>query len=197
MEQLRLFVAVELPPEVREALAGLQKGMRPRCGPGVRWTRPEGIHLTLKFLGDVTQAEVARLEKALGRAALGQVVFELSLGSTGFFPNPHRPRVLWTGLEGETERLKALARRVEEELSPLGFHTEGRPFTPHLTLARLGERLGSAQREAFDSTVQSAPWRPGHPFAVDGLSLVRSHLNPAGAVYTCLHRAPLTTAPVR
>jgi 2'-5' RNA ligase len=196
MEQLRLFVAVELPPEVREALAGLQEGSRHQCGPGVRWTRPEGVHLTLKFLGEVAQTQVAPIEEALAKAARGQAAFKLSLGSTGFFPNPRRPRVLWVGIEGETERLKALARRVEEELSPLGFPTEGRPFTPHLTLARLGERLGPAQREAIGSVVQSAPWRPGRPFAVDGLSLMRSRLDPAGAVYTCLQWAPLaTTAP--
>ncbi|MDP7470452.1 MAG: RNA 2',3'-cyclic phosphodiesterase, partial [Dehalococcoidia bacterium] len=121
MEQLRLFVAVELPPETRETLVALQEDMRPQCDPGVRWTRPEGIHLTLKFLGEVAQPQVAPIEEALGRVTWRQDAFKLSLGSTGFFPNSHRPRVLWVGIEGEAERLKALTRRVEDELSLLGF----------------------------------------------------------------------------
>ncbi|MEE9201816.1 MAG: RNA 2',3'-cyclic phosphodiesterase, partial [Dehalococcoidia bacterium] len=101
MEQLRLFVAVELPPEVREALAGLQGELRPRGSPGVRWVGPEGIHLTLKFLGGVPRAQVAPVEEALRGAASGQAAFSLSLGMPGFFPHPHRPRVFWVGIEGE------------------------------------------------------------------------------------------------
>jgi 2'-5' RNA ligase len=192
MEQLRLFVAVELPPEVRDALSALQQELRPRGGPGVRWVRPEGIHLTLKFLGGVPRQQVPLVEEALGRAASGQTAFGLSLGMPGFFPSPRRPRVLWVGIEGEVEQLTALARRVEEEMSALGFPAEERPFAPHLTLARLGEKLAPAQREDFGRAAQSAPWHPGHPFSVDGVSLMRSQLSPQGAIYSCLHTAPLT-----
>lgn len=192
MEQLRLFVAVELPPGVREALAGLQQELRPRGGPGVRWVRPDGIHLTLKFLGDVPHPQVPQVEEALRSAASGQAAFGLGLGVSGFFPNPHRPRVFWVGIEGEVEQLTALARRVEEALSPLGFPTEGRPFAPHLTLARLGERLSPAQRDDFGRAAQSAHWHPGHHFTVDGVSLIRSQLTPQGAIYSCLHRVALS-----
>jgi 2'-5' RNA ligase len=99
--------------------------------------------------------------------------------------------VFWVGIEGEVERLTALARRVEEALSALGFPPEEPPFTPHLTLARLGEKLAPAQRAAFGRAAQSAPWHPGHPFTVDGVSLMRSQLTPQGAIYTCLHRVAL------
>ncbi|MEK7848688.1 MAG: RNA 2',3'-cyclic phosphodiesterase, partial [Chloroflexota bacterium] len=155
-EQLRLFVAVELPPGVRAALAGLQRELRPRCGAGVRWVDAKGIHLTLKFLGGVEGARVPPVQAAVEQAASGQAAFRLSLGSTGFFPNPRRPRVFWVGIEGEVERLGALARRVEVALSPLGFPPERRPFSPHLTLGgvrdgaageerrRLGQALGQA-----------------------------------------------------
>lgn len=195
MEQLRLFVAVELPPEVRGALAGLQRELRPRCGPGVRWVGPEGIHLTLKFLGGVPRPQVPPVEQALEGAVSGQASFELSLGMPGFFPNPHRPRVFYVGIEGEVERLAALARRVEEALSPLGFPTEGRPFAPHLTLARLGDRMAPAQRETFGGAAQAAPWHPGQSFTVEGVSLMQSQLNPQGAIYTCLHRVALSPTP--
>ncbi len=191
MEQLRLFVAVELPPGVGEALSELQRELRPRCGPGVRWTRPEGIHLTLKFLGGAPRALVPLLEEALGEAASGQAAFGLSLGKPGFFPNPRRPRVFWVGIEGEVERLSVLARRIEEALSALSFPAEKRPFAAHLTLARLDEKLAPAQREDFGRAAQSAPWHPGQPFTVDGVSLMRSQLTAQGAIYSCLHRIAL------
>jgi 2'-5' RNA ligase len=131
------------------------------------------------------------VEEALRTAASGHGAFGLSLGRLGFFPNHRRPRVFWVGIEGEVERLTALARRVEETLSPLGFPTEGRPFAPHLTLARLGEQMTPAQREAFGQVAQAAPWHPGRSFTVDDVSLMRSQLTPQGATYTCLHRVAL------
>lgn len=195
MQQLRLFVAVELPGEVREALSALQDKLRASGGAGVRWARPEGVHLTLKFLGDVPGAQVPLVEEALESAARGQAAFSLSLGTTGFFPNPRRPRVFWVGVAGEVERLAELAKQVEERLGALGFPPEERPFSPHLTLARLGEKVTSAQRESFGKLARSAPWQPNHAFTVDGVSLIRSQLHPEGAIYTCLRRVPLSTNP--
>ena len=137
MEQIRAFIAVELPPAVREAVEGVVRELRSGIGDGVRWVRPEGVHLTLKFLGDIDAGSVPAVSRAMAQCAASAAPFDLFLEGVGVFPNARRPRVIWIGLGGALEPLLALQHSIDRELEGLGFARERRPFTPHLTLGRV------------------------------------------------------------
>ncbi|MGD8896091.1 MAG: RNA 2',3'-cyclic phosphodiesterase [Acidobacteriota bacterium] len=177
---VRAFVALELAPEVRRAIAELIASLRPRV-PGARWVRPDGVHLTLRFLGDTPPARIEQLRPALAGAASACEPFEARLSALGTFPGPGKPpRVLWLGIQVPPPGL-ALQAACERAAVAAGFPPEGRPFRGHLTLARFRERV----------------LRPALPPADLGavrleiLSLLRSDLRPGGAVYTPIDRFPL------
>ena len=146
-EQLRLFVAVTLPAEAREAIARVIHALRAADVSGLRLVNPEGVHLTLKFLGNVDRSLLPALTDALHAVGEGAAPFALQLSGVGAFPNPRSPRVLWAGVLGDTESLTALASRVDDTCSTLGFSRERRPFSPHLTLARVRESASAHERQ--------------------------------------------------
>jgi len=152
---------------------------------GLRWVRPEGIHLTLKFLGETPREKVAPITQALAGSTVGVAPHELSLGKLGSFGSRGSPRVLWVDLDGDLEPLRRLAAQVERALVPLGFPPEGRRFSPHLTLARV--RPESA-REVAGPLAQAvaAVSAPKTAIEVRQVSLMQSKLGPGGAVYTQL-----------
>ena len=192
-DQLRLFIAVALPPEVRETLARVIGRLRDAELRGVRLVAPEGVHVTLKFLGNVDVALVASLAEALGEAGSGVAPFELALRGVGAFPEERAPRVLWAGIAGDTEALAGLARRVDEACATLGFARERRQFAPHLTLARMRDTATPEDRVRAAQALAAAGSDVGGAFAVDALHLIRSTLTPSGARYETLHNAPLRT----
>jgi 2'-5' RNA ligase len=194
---LRLFVAIELPETWLAAIEDLQSRLRSRLEkPGkaplrLRWVRPEGVHLTLKFLGNVAALRLAELQRALQAALPRSPELELRLGSPSFFADPRRGRVrvLWLGLEGDVRALAALAGRIDAACAGLGFEPERRPFAPHLTLARVSEDqilLQPAAEELLRSL--SLPQPP--PLHVVSVSLMRSHLDRSGARYERLAALP-------
>ena len=193
-EVVRLFVAVELPEEAQEALGELSQGLRGLGIRGLRTADPRGIHLTLKFLGDVPVVQVDPIIEALV-PAVGLSPFTLEMRGVGCFPNLQRPRVLWVGVEGEVERLLALQSAVEEALRPLGFPAEGRPFSPHLTLARLREGVTPQERRRAGEALARISWREGITIPVNAVSLMRSTLLPEGAQHTRLHLESLQGDP--
>lgn len=184
---LRTFVALELPAEVKHAVAAAQD----RAVRAVRWADPESAHLTLKFLGPTPEDAVARVDRALARAARGTGPLRLRTAELGCFPDRRSPRVLWLGLDGDLERLGALRDAIEREVSPLGWPTEPRPFAPHLTLGRLRSDTTPAERRALGEAL--AGMTPPAPvaFAARELSLMRSDLSPKGARYSRLLAVPL------
>ncbi|MBI1885218.1 MAG: RNA 2',3'-cyclic phosphodiesterase, partial [Chloroflexi bacterium] len=133
-EKWRLFVAVELPPAAKEALVRLQEALRRQGLASWRWVRPEGVHLTLKFLGETPVERVPEVERAVSEAVAGTSAFEMALAEPGAFSDRRGPRVLWVGLSGDVSRLAEVQRRLEERLAATGFPREERPFSPHLTL---------------------------------------------------------------
>ncbi len=144
---MRLFVAVDLPTGWKDALGELQERMRraietelSRSPPKVRWVRPEGIHLTLKFLGEVDPGRVGGIREALATAVPSPPALRLSLGGAGAFRDRRAPRVILATVSGETERLEELAQRVDLAMNSAGFERERRGFQPHLTLARMPRR---------------------------------------------------------
>lgn len=189
---MRVFLAIELTPQLRLALSELQSIIKKGLPP-VSWVRPESIHLTLKFLGETDESLVDELRQAVSRAAAGHAPFSITIGGLGVFPNARAPRILWVGLEGELEALRDLAAEVEQACEALGFPSETRPFNPHLTLARIkqnGREVGQAlaRRGVLDHQANLGTLR------VEAVVCMQSDLKPTGAVYTRLWEAPLNTS---
>jgi RNA 2',3'-cyclic 3'-phosphodiesterase len=181
---VRAFIAIDLPETLRDALDRSQKQFR-ASAPDARWSRPAGIHLTLKFLGQIQDAQVEEVEERL--KALGRFVpFRVEIRGFGFFPDARRPRVFWAGVESP-QGLAELAARVEAAMGALGFPREGRPFRPHLTLARFKEpRPQPALEKALAGFNESSlgVFEPAEYF------LFESRLTPAGAEYRKVARFP-------
>ena len=192
-EHWRLFVAIDLGPAARAALAAAQDECR-RHGLPARWVDPAEAHLTLKFLGDTDRSLVPALADALRAVAAGLTAFALRTAAPGAFPNPRRPRVLWIGLDGPLDRLHRLQAAVETALVPFGFPREPRPFSPHLTHGRVRDDRARAMAGAIphlDATFARLATRPGALLPVAAIHLIRSELRPTGARYTTLATAPL------
>ncbi|HKS95105.1 MAG TPA: RNA 2',3'-cyclic phosphodiesterase [Terriglobia bacterium] len=189
---MRCFIAIDLPQEIHAALARLQAEFRAALGrhdADARWTRPEGIHLTLKFLGHVPEPEVAAVTESL--AALGAFdKFAIEVGGLGFFPGPRRPRVFWVGVEAPPA-LQTLVSGVEAAMEKLGFAPEQRDFTPHLTLARF--RTPRPQPALEKLVAERANLSLGK-FEVSEFFLFESKLSPHGAEYRKVARFPRAPA---
>lgn len=172
---MRVFVAVFPPFELREALAREAREL-PVAG-DVRWVRPENIHITLKFLGEIEERDLARVAEALGPMSERHSPFETRVCGFGAFPSVRRARILWAGIGEGADPLSALARDVEVSLEPLGFARDTRPYRPHLTLGRArGGRVSLGAENAH----------PGIRFSVRRVDLVESKLGGAGAIYSTL-----------
>lgn len=185
-EQIRSFIAIELPQNVKNGLAKLLSELGETRHPFVKWVNPESIHLTLKFLGNIPFKQVAEINRLMEEAVQGTLPFHLEVSELGAFPNLKRPRVLWVSIKGEIDTLLSLQQSIDSALAPLGFAEEKRPFTPHLTLARLRERTSPAERKIFAELVMSTNFESSYPLEVKTISLMRSQLLPEGAIYTRL-----------
>ena len=181
-DTIRAFVALNLPVDIIEHAAGLQAALKAR-GLRLRWVKPQNMHLTLKFLGDIPAADAAVVGSALRRASQGTLPLALSVQGLGVFPGIKRPRVLWIGLGGQVEALQQLYSRIEDELAGLGFARENRGFKAHLTLARF--KQGVAPHELLPAFEELGNYTP-KPFTARHLVLYKSDLKPQGAVYTPL-----------
>jgi 2'-5' RNA ligase len=179
-----------LPDEAREALAAVQRLLQERGADGLRWVRPEGIHLTLKFLGDVPARRLEAIERVLTRAVREPFRFSVQMAKLGSFGGSTGLRVVWVGLEGEVEGLARLAARVDAVLEPLGFPRERRPFAAHLTLARVKEGASPQDRRRLFDLVRSLELPPLPSLTLEAVSLMQSTLEPGGARYQCMARFP-------
>ncbi len=188
---VRAFVAVDLPEDVEQAMGAAVHSLRDARIEGLRAVRPEGVHLTLKFLGDVPESRVDEIGRAVSQAVAGHRQFEVSTGTFGAFPNTRRPQVLWVGIQGRLEPLMGLQAGVDAALGALGFPTETRPFHPHLTLARLDRRMSAEARRASLDALESTGLSAGKRIAVGSVSLVQSVLGRGGARYVRLFTARL------
>lgn len=189
---LRLFIAVELSPEVRQALGRVQAAMQRQLPPRtVRWTNPEGIHLTLKFLGDTPEALVPAISQEIQAAAAAFAPFELGVAGVGCFPNARRARVVWAGVPDVPRPLAGVQRAIDLHMARLDFPRETRPFSPHLTLGRVDDRISPAGRDALAGMLAKAEIGSLGTVQVAQVVLFKSDLQPTGAVYTVLARGPL------
>ena len=191
MEQIRAFIAIELPDEVKSALARLEDELKSGGRFGVRWVDTYGIHLTLKFLGNIAADRVAEITAAMTKAARGIAPFRLEVNGLGVFPNPRNVQVAWVGLRGDVDSLAVLYQRLESGLAELGFPPEARPLKPHLTLARVRNQTPPQERQRFGEMIAGAAFHSDAVIKVDAVSLMKSHLTPQGAIYTRIGSAGL------
>lgn len=181
---MRLFVAIEIAPEIRERIADFVSSIKPSLT-SARWSRPEGLHITLKFLGNVSDEKLAAINARLQTIRASQ--FSLDVRDAGVFPNAKSPRVLWLGLDAPPA-LAQLASQVDSALDALGFEREKRAFTPHITLARFKDRDGKINVNTALSAVPKAGF--GTMTATE-FHLYESKLSPQGSQYSKLANFPL------
>ncbi len=185
METIRAFIAVELPPVVKQELGVVTDVLAGQVPPrSVRWVKPDLIHVTLCFLGETAVAKLPAIFQTLDDVAQRHAPLKLRLNGTGCVPNARRPQVIWVGLAGEVKALAALKADLDEVLVPLGWQPEKRPFQPHLTVGRVnkGQKLSGFAGEA---TVKEMA------FPVTAVSLIESQLTRQGPVYTVRHAGKL------
>ena len=186
MEQVRSFIAIELSGELRQALTRLQDKLKSGSRTPVKWIDPNNMHLTLKFLGDIDINMTGKITTAMEEAARGVRPFHLEISRLGVFPNQRRVQVVWVGLTGEVEKLAQLQKRIEAGLAPLGFAVEARPFSPHLTLARVRDQATSYERQDLGRLIEGTHFEAEGKLSVDSVHLVKSQLTREGPIYSRL-----------
>ncbi len=180
---MRCFLAIRLPEDIRRVIARRIDEFK-SGGDGISWAREEGIHLTLRFLGECSPESVRRVADAARKAAESSPCFELAVGETGIFPDRRRPRVLWIGIRNPPDALFDLARLLEQSLERVGFAKETRPFRAHMTVARIRTPLRGPEADVLASRWLSATGETFGAFQADRFSLMESVLRTGGAVYT-------------
>ena len=183
--KVRTFVALELSEPLKEGILALGKGLK-AAGIRASWVRPSGMHLTLKFLGDVEEDALSGLIGAVARAAALVPPFRFETTALGAFPSPRRPRVIWLGVEPVGE-LFDLADALERELADLGFPRERRPFRPHITIGRVRDPLASGDLSRALAALEA----PQEAVEVREVRVMKSTLHPSGAIHEVLEALPL------
>lgn len=191
MEQIRSFIATELPDELGIWLSQLQAQLKADKSPGVKWVDPYGIHLTLKFLGDVAIDKTDAITRAMETASQGISPFNLTIKDLGVFPNLRRVQVVWVGISGEVTKLSQLQQNIEANLARLGFAPESRAFKPHLTLARLRNQASPDERQKFGQFISDIKFEETYHFEVNVISLMKSQLTREGAIYSRINSVKL------
>lgn len=182
-KRIRAFTAIPIPAEVVEEITAFRDSIRQEL-PGVKWTKPAGYHITLKFLGGISPSKLEQVKLAMDEASAQWKGFDISLGGTGAFPKPSRARVLWVGAEAGDRDCAAVFESLESPLAGIGFDREKRPFRVHITLARF-KKPGPVPGSVMDARFSSST------FPAAKVVLYQSTLKPAGAVYTPLYTIKL------
>ena len=184
MAALRTFIAINVPPAVLDTIIRIQTRFK-SLGLHESWVKPGNLHLTLKFLGDTDPDRIPGIQYTLTETLASYTRFQLLLDSVGVFPDTNNPRVLWLGLKDQEGALKALQTDIEKALESIGFPKEQRPFSPHVTLARIKSPKGKKKlKEELDAV--NPKGISTHPFDVGEIHLYESQLTPKGSIYTLL-----------
>jgi 2'-5' RNA ligase len=179
-ETFRAFIAIDLPESVKSFLSEAQEALK-SYGFGVKWVRPQNIHLTLKFLGDTATADTDKIAEAMTLAAMNCPIVSLTAKGIGVFPNVRRPRVIWAGLNGQVQTLANLQQTLNAHLANLGFATDTRAFKSHLTLGRV---KGKIALDKMIAAIDNLKEFESESFETREVILFKSELRPSGAVYT-------------
>jgi len=191
MSLLRAFIAIKIPHEIHQAIEHVTAPLRDTLPSSlVRWIPTKNIHLTLKFLGDISLANVEILTQMLNTEVNRHPAFEIKFEGLGTFPNPKRPRILWIGIQFP-EELTALQHGIEAAAAKLGYPIDKRPFSPHLTIGRVKQNVSPSGMEKIRQSLKDTNIGTLGSTQITAVYLFKSDLKPTGAVYTELHSAPL------
>lgn len=187
----RAFIAIDLSPDIVRKVDEVSASLRERMGDlPVRWTPAKNVHLTLKFLGDVSTTYVDRLAEIIARVARSHESFEMSVGSLGIYPDARRPRIVWLGVEAP-QVLHTIQRSIEQETNRLGYEAGDRDFSPHLTIGRVSRGADYRELKEIGTFLEGETVGFLGATRVDQVNLYRSDLKPSGAVYTKVFTAQL------
>ena len=177
---MRAFIAIELPDKIKEELSQLQSDLK-SIGADVNWVKPDNLHLTLKFLGQIKESQISTLKDTLTKSISPLSRFTFRLEGLGAFPKMDHPRIIWVGVDQGKEKLVELAEKVEQACDPLGVQKEERPFSVHLTIGRVRSNRFLAE---LAKHLEKNSFRAGGPVEVTEIILFQSVLSPAGPIYT-------------
>ena len=180
-KMVRSFIAIPVPRSGIEVLERAVKRLDSEIGGQVRWVRPRGIHLTLKFMGDIPASTLERVLAALPQVTASFSLFGISMSGLGVFPNPRRPRVLWAGLDGDLGTLSALQSAVDQAVEKLGLPKEDRLFSPHLTLGRVRRDTNEEQSRKIGYLMTNTRLQAPPSWTVETVDLMRTELDPTGS----------------
>jgi len=191
MSAIRTFIAIQLPTSIHDQLSVVLDQINQPPVPGVRWVPPHNIHLTLRFLGDVSPTSLKSLAGAIHGEASRHKPFEITVEGLGAFPSKQRPRVIWVGITAPGA-LARLQHGIENEANHLGYPPEERPFSAHLTVGRVSSHAAPAEIQQVSQRLEQInPGKLGS-FTVDSVKIFKSDLNPSGSIYTVLYSLPLS-----
>ena len=189
--KIRSFIALPIPDPIRDVLQGTIKTLDDGIGERIRWVRPEGIHLTLKFMGDIDVTVINKLLSLLPAVASGFTPFELTMAELGCFPNNRRPRVLWAGVKGNLSVLRDLHIAIDNLVGDVGVPREQREFSPHLTLGRVNRNLSESHIRQIGQLVDTTDLPDNPSWTNQTVDLMRTELDPAGSRHYLVESFPL------
>lgn len=186
-DKIRAFIAIELNNEIKRAINDFEKRLIAIAPSGLRWVKTDQLHLTLKFLGDISQAQSQQVTQSINHLVVENRAFSLEVEGTGVFPNWRNPRTLWIGMKKSNE-LNTLFQQMETELAALGFSPEGRPFTPHMTLCRVSDTVDPRKVQPLQKEFDAFPVSSLPIWNVSEMVFFKSQLQPGGPIYTPISR---------
>jgi 2'-5' RNA ligase len=189
---MRAFIAIELPQEIKDSLSKIQEQLK-KAGGDVKWVLPKNIHLTLKFLGEIDNTKLNKINEIIEDVIKGKNSFQVRISSIGAFPKINFPRVIWIGIDKGDNETKTIANELEERIARVGIPREERPFSSHITIGRTKSTLN---RERLVQNLQNLASNFGEEnlvFTVKNITLFKSTLTPKGPIYEILKEASLKT----
>ena len=192
-EEIRVFIALDISDAARSSLSGAMDGLRAEIPRGVRWVDPQGIHLTLKFLGDIDPRRTDGILESMHRVGQDGSSLSLRLDGLGMFPNQRQPRVLWAGVAGDLDALTELQSGVEEAMAEQGFTKERRSFNPHLTIGRVRDGVSALERQKIGNSLALCSLDPTESWIADTMHLFQTTFTPDGSIHDIIGSASLLT----
>jgi len=183
---VRAFIAIDVDKTIRDEIQGFVKSIN-KCSTQVRWTEIHNIHLTIKFLGEITESKAFELKSVLGELIRQHQTFELIIKGTGCFPNLKTPKILWLGIE-RSEQLHKIHEQIEEICLSSGIGRQDKPFSPHITIARIKDNVP----QEFTERIMKEKHRQWGILSVTEVLLMKSLLKPEGPIYSIYGRFPLS-----
>ncbi len=188
---IRAFIALDISEAAGSSLSGAIEGLKAAIPHGVRWVDPRGIHLTLKFLGNMDPRRADGILESMVRVGQEVSSFSLNLAGLGVFPNQRQPRVLWAGVAGDMDPLTGVQLGVEEAMAEQGFTKERRSFNPHLTIGRVRDGVSASERQKIGTSVTSCSLDPTESWMADTMHLFQTTFTPDGSIHDIIGSAPL------